>query len=166
MGCLFYLIQKLWIPNSYLHNDVTASYQERMMLAKLDTFVTEMGASLRREVEGTMEVISTIEYKHKSSIPTINAARNIAQKIGQLKNTICIIVGMNLDDGDSNLFRAYIPEIDYPFQVLHECLCSGTNICIYVIATTKIEYILIICFHLEVLNSYYKLLQQVKKRYL
>ncbi len=147
-------------------NDYMALFQERNLISKFATFVTEMGANLKLEVNDTVEVVSVIEYKHKSSIGTINTARNIVHEIGKIKNTIVLIIGTKPDDPDAKLFRKFIPEIDYRFQILHECLCTATNICMYIVATTKIEYILIICFKQEVLDNYCLILKELKKRFL
>ena len=70
-----------YLVRSYVNTNITASFQERMMLAKLDIFVTEMRASLKRKVDhGTVEVVSTIEYKHKSSIATVIMLQDLLRK--------------------------------------------------------------------------------------
>ena len=60
----------------------------------------------------------------------------------------------------------YVPEIDYRFQLVHECLCTNTNIVLYIVGTTKIEYIAIIMFSNNFLASYRVLLDTIKEKYL
>jgi hypothetical protein len=121
-------------------DDSTLASYVRKLFGFLSTITDNDNVeSLAKNSDGfvVFNVVATMEYKHKSETVTQQEARRI---VSQILNEQKVVVLNLLDDEDATTFRSAIPNIDYRCQVLHECVTCMTNVGIYAVATTRIEF--------------------------
>jgi hypothetical protein len=104
-----------------------------------------------------------MEYKHKSETVTQQEARRI---VSQTLNEQKVVVLNLLDDEDAATFRSAIPNIDYRCQVLHECVTCKTDVGIYAVATTRIEFVLIVIVPSQLQLAYREFTNHVRNEHL
>jgi hypothetical protein len=95
--------------------------------------------------------MATMEFKHKSETATKQEARRIRSHL--LNDEKVVVLNLHLE-ADVGLFRSAIPNIDYRCQVIHECVTCKTQKGIYAVATTQVEYVLIVIVHSDVSQAY------------
>jgi hypothetical protein len=85
--------------------------------------------------------MSTMEFKHKSVGATQQEARHIRTKV--LGDDGVVVLNM-MEKNDIEIFHAAIPNIDYRCQVMHECVTCRTGLACYAVATSQVEFVLIL----------------------
>jgi hypothetical protein len=107
--------------------------------------------------------MATMEFKHKSETATQQEARRIRSHL--LNDEKVVVLNLHLE-ADVGLFRSAIPNIDYRCQVIHECVTCKTQIGIYAVATTQVEYVLVVIVPSDVSQAYTGFTNLVRNDYL
>jgi hypothetical protein len=71
-----------------------------------------------------------------------------------------------LDKDDVQVFHKAIPNVDYRCQVLHESVTCNTELALYAVATTAVEFVLIVIVPSVVRQAYIQFTNLVRKDYL
>jgi len=113
---------------------------------------------LKDESEGGIWklVMVALEYKHKSQPATIAKNQSI---VSTVLNGRCVVV-LNLGhEEDRTIFQKSIPNIDYRCQVLHELVVCSVGCVMYICASTRIDFALIILLPNTIVESYVALMK-------
>jgi hypothetical protein len=84
---------------------------------------------------------SFVEFKHKSAGVTHQEERSIRSKV--LADDGVVVLNL-IDKDDVGIFHEAIPNVDYRCQVLHECITCRTRIACYAVATSHVEFVIIV----------------------
>jgi hypothetical protein len=147
------------VPSAPLNTDERCD-----TLVSIQRFLLAEKYGLTNVSDERITTVVSLEYKHKSSTQTVAKARVLAASL-RSSNEI-VVIPIDITWKDETRFSKYVPEIDYRLQVVHEALCSNTNVLLYVVASTKIEYVCILLFSGEFLSAYRNMLLFVQYRYL
>jgi len=106
------------------------------------------------------EIMCCMEYKHKSETATIQETRNILSTHLKGNRVRVLLLG---DADDDELFKKAIPNVDYRCQVLHEVVVSVVGIAIYAVATTAVEFVLVLLCPSYVEDAYMAMAKYIKR---
>ena len=123
----------------YCSNVLSSSFPDKNKL--LSFIETEKSSGYANDIASGGIMMTSLEHKHKSSIMTISKCQSILET--DLNGTRVKV--LNLDDiNDRHLFKKAIPSVDYRCQVIHESVTAKTPCTVFTVATTAIEYVLIV----------------------
>lgn len=111
----------------------------------------------------TFNVTATMEYKHKSEASTQQEARRIRSEV--LREQKVVVLNLILQE-DAHCFRCAVPNVEYRCQLLHECVTCKTPVACYTVATTSIEFVLILIVPLPIIEAYRSFTHVVRSKYL
>ena len=133
------------------------------LVAFLDMVVYADGAAelIRHDDGVTMYTLACMEYKHKSEASTIQESRNIISTV--LDNCRVRVLTLGEDD---DLFHKAVPNVDYRCQVIHEAVVTDLPVAVFAVASTTIDFALIILIPPSVAEMYREITKFVKLRYL
>jgi hypothetical protein len=109
------------------------------------------------------QTLATMEYKHKSEATSITETRNIVSKV--LNGSRVRVLSL-MEPEDVATFRNAIPNVDYRCQVLHEAVVCNVPFAIYVVATTAIEFVLILLIPPALSLEYTRLTEYIRDNHL
>lgn len=119
---------------------------------------------LQRGADGIVHnFMSTMEYKHKSEAPTIQEARRIVSQV--LNGRRVHVLNLCVQE-DIERFHSAVPNINYRCQVIHEAVTCKTSIAIYAVATTQVEFVLILIVPVLISSAYRCFTNMIRTKYL
>jgi hypothetical protein len=107
--------------------------------------------------------MATMEFKHKSVCATQQEARCIRSKV-LADDGVVVLNLMNTDDVE--IFLAANPNVDYRCQVLHECITCRIRLACYAVATSQVEFVLIVIVPPPIHHAYLSFTKLVRHKYL
>ena len=102
----------------------------------------------------------SMEYKHKSEASTIHEAQNIKSTV--LNGSRIRVLTLGKDD---EIHKA-VPNVNCRCQVIHQAVVCRVPVAVFAVATTSIEFVLILLIPPFLCMTYLDATNFIKKKYL